>query len=142
VTTWTLTYASRPWTVNSEHQAGTGRRHLGHIQVRRKLVAEWRDAFAKLALAQQIPPLGRIVVTVQQHCRDRRMPDPGACYPAVKAALDGLVDAGVIPNDTGAEVLSIEMLAPVVTKGVDALELIIAPAEISVPIVGTDRMAS
>jgi hypothetical protein len=39
--------------------------------------------------------------------------DTGACYPAVKAAIDGLVDAGVLPGDTGTHVPSITFLAPI-----------------------------
>lgn len=55
--------------------------------------------------------------------------DTGACFPAVKAAIDGLVDAGVLPGDTGLHLSSITFLAPVrVGKDqVETLTLVVEP---------------
>jgi hypothetical protein len=47
--------------------------------------------------------------------------DVAACNPAVKAAIDGLVDAGIVPDDSPAYLRSVEFLAPM--KGRDALTL-------------------
>lgn len=95
---WTLHYPARPWLLNEE-RAG-GKRGVGGHQGRARLTREWRDAFSMRALQQKIPPLETIEVEVFPLCRDRRRSDVGNVFPAAKAAIDGLVDAGVIPNDT------------------------------------------
>lgn len=125
---WELTYHARPWTVNSERgRAGRkGQGTSGHWSKRAALVRAWREAFKDLAEDQQIPHLPRLHIVVQQFCPDRRMPDTGACYGAVKAAIDGLRDAGVIDDDTGEFVPSILMLAPELDKDIgNALRLTI-----------------
>ena len=53
-----------------------------------------------------------VVVTVQQTWADSGKPDPGAPMPEIKAWIDGVVDAGLIPDDTGEHVIKIEFLAP------------------------------
>ena len=89
---WELFYDKRPWTTNKE-------RNLHHHQ-RAKLVKEWRTAFKELALEAGIPALPKINVSVTPILPDRRVQDTAACNPAAKAAIDGIVDAGVIPDDT------------------------------------------
>lgn len=125
--TWTLAYPQRPWTVNSERGRG-GRnqssRSSGHWTDRAELTKEWRQAFWGLAKEQRIPALTSIGIFVQQVCRNRKRPDPGACYPAVKAAIDGLVDAGVIPDDGPDYVDFITFWAPEVGTA-DALVLVV-----------------
>lgn len=118
--TWTLTYGDRPWLLNAE-RAGGARGIGGHFG-RAELVATWRTAYAQLCLAEPVPPLQWIEVEAIQHCRDRRMPDIGACFPAVKAAIDGIVDAGVIPDDNP-EYLRGLTFRPPVCEGRDALVL-------------------
>ena len=44
------------------------------------------------------------------------MPDVAACYPTVKAAIDGLVDAGVVPDDGPFNVTRITFRAPQVAQ--------------------------
>lgn len=125
---WVLSYSQRPWTVNSERGRG-GTKNRGHWSQRAKLVKEWREAFYELAVEAQIPELGAIHVEALQICKPGVMPDTGACYLAVKAAIDGLVDAGVIPNDRGAEVPSIKMWAPEKSRPIgDCLRLLIIDA--------------
>jgi hypothetical protein len=112
---WTLTYPARPWTVNDERK-----RHWSDRATKTK---EWREAFGWLARKARIPRLPRVFVSVQVECRTAKsMPDPGACYPAVKAAVDGLVDAGVIAGDRAEQVAGLLLWAPVVT-GRDAVTL-------------------
>lgn len=62
--------------------------------------AQWRRDFMFLAKQAKIPRCHWIRVVVHQYCTTERMPDPGNIFPAVKAAIDGLVDAKVIPKDT------------------------------------------
>jgi crossover junction endodeoxyribonuclease RusA len=117
---WTLEYEARPWLHNAERSGGT--RGIGGHRGRAAKVREWRDAYANLCLIERVPPLVSIRVVARQVCRDRRRADPGNIYPAVKAAVEGLVDADVIPDDTDLYVAAVE-LAPAVIAGYDALRL-------------------
>lgn len=100
-----FTYRARPWTMNRE------RRGSEHWTATRARTAEWRRAFWALG-RQQRRRFDRAKITVEVMMR-HPVADTGACYPAVKAAIDGLVDAGVLPGDTGAHVPSITFLAPI-----------------------------
>ena len=126
-----LTYEVRPWTVNAERSGGgrgivayndKGGEVRGH-RARALLTEEWRSAFFFLANNEKLPKdLPEIRVTAIQETRDRRMPDIGACYPAVKAAIDGLVDYALIADDDGDHLVLLAFEPPRVT-GRDALSL-------------------
>lgn len=110
---YTLRHERRPWSLNVERQ--------GNRWKRAELVKDWRYAFA--CLATNVPRLTHISVTVLPELKNRSgEPDTGACIGAAKAAIDGLVDAGVIPEDGPKYVRRLTFLAPVVT-GTDALVL-------------------
>lgn len=115
-----LTYRDRPWLLNAE-RAG-GQRGVGGHHGRARLVRTWRRAFADECLAQRVPALQWLTVEVSQICRDKRMPDIAACVPAVKAGIDGIVDAGVIPDDN-AMFLRALTFKPPTCAGYDALVL-------------------
>ena len=115
--TWTFEFPARPWTTNFER--GKNRWE------RARLTKEWRTGFAWLASEQRVPRLEWCVITAQPWLGNRRgLQDTGACHPAVKAAVDGLVDAGLLLDDTPDIVRTITYLAPMV--GRDALVLTIA----------------
>lgn len=82
----------------------------------------WREAFAQLCQIERVPPLKWVTVEVAHLCKDRRLPDIGAAFPAVKAGIDGIVDAGVIPDDN-AEFLHALTFTPPFAVGYDALVL-------------------
>jgi len=113
-TSWQLVHLARPGTLNAERAS--------HWSKRATSTAEWRASFWLLAREQKVPHLERISIDVHVESRTRRLPDPGACWPAVKAGVDGLVDAHVLDDDTGAHVAWIRMFAPACT-GRDALTL-------------------
>lgn len=119
------TYRARPWTLNAE------RRGSNHWSQTRTKTAEWRQAFWGLGLEKRIR-YSSVDITVEVQMR-HPVADTGACFPAVKAAIDGLVDAGVLPGDTGQFVRSIRFVAPIrATKDqVEALTLILEPVEIA-----------
>jgi hypothetical protein len=76
-----------------------------------------------LARQHKVPRLGRAVVTVTPLHRDRRSPqDAAACAPEAKAAIDGLVDAQVLPDDN-ADHLALVVFTPPDVCGVDGLRL-------------------
>lgn len=114
---WVLEYQARPLTLNAER--------AGHWRAHRAATAEWREAFAWLARAQHLPRLCRIQVTATPVLADRRGQDVGACFPSVKAAIDGLVDAGVVPDDTPAHVARLIFEAPVLGARVNSLRLVV-----------------
>lgn len=116
---WLLEHQARPLTLNAERAA--------HWRQHRATTAEWREAFAWLARAKHVPRLDRIQVTVTPVLADRRSQDVGACFPSVKAAIDGLVDAGVIPDDTPAHMARLTFEAPVLGARLNALRLLIEP---------------
>ncbi len=115
--TWELIHYARPMTINSERRAS------GHWATRAKMTKEWREAFFILAKAAKIPKLQWIEVEVDHVNRDGRLSDPVACLPSLKAGLDGVVDSGIIPNDTGKYVKKVTFLAPRMVKGEDSLTL-------------------
>lgn len=100
---WTLTHYDDILTVNKERTV--------HWSARASVVKVWREAFAWLALSSKLPTNGSVgachIDAVPLTGRSRGRQDVGACLPVVKAAVDGLVDAGVWPDDTPAHVLSI-----------------------------------
>lgn len=98
-----------------------------HRMERANKIKLWRQDFYVQATVDGIPDMPPCRVRAIQHCKTHRsLPDVGACYEVVKAAIDGLVDAGVWPDDDHRWVLSIEMVVPVV-DGVDSLELQLHP---------------
>lgn len=111
-----IEHPERPWTTNFER--GT------HRWERARLTKAWREAFCYYAANERLPKLRSCEIVAEPWLANRRgMQDTGACHPAVKAAIDGLVDAGILVDDTPDIVTSITYRAPQV--GRDALILIV-----------------
>lgn len=90
---WEMTDVCKMWTANAE-------RRMHHME-RARQVREARDRWFWLAKEAQVPHLGRVRIRATPLKTNRRsIPDVAACYPVVKAAIDGLVDAGVVEDDT------------------------------------------
>lgn len=113
-----MRYDARPWTANSARSAR-------HWSVNAKRTAEWRQAWRLLATG--VGPLGPCRVVVTPYLARGPQQDLGACFPAAKAAIDGLVDAGVWPDDTPEWVTRLEFRPPVMGQG-DGLEIRLEPA--------------
>lgn len=120
---WELRYEARPWSLNQERS--------WHYHKRAKLVKEWRDAFCVLAENAGIPHLDGIRVTATPFLRGRQQ-DIGNCFPAAKAAVDGLVDAGVITDDTPEFFHALAFRHPVHSK-VDSLVILVEEVECTSP---------
>jgi crossover junction endodeoxyribonuclease RusA len=60
-------------------------------------------------LSGNIPRLDKVKLRWLYFPPDNRKRDTGNLYPSFKAALDGLVDSGVLDDDNDKHVLSIEM---------------------------------
>lgn len=75
-----------------------------HHQQRAKLVRPLRDAFR--ALAVDVAPLtGPVIVTGRFQWADKRVRDTSNWLPTLKAAVDGITDAGVLAKDDDTTVL-------------------------------------
>lgn len=94
-----------------------------HYHQRSKLVKEWREHFCKEALNAKIPMLDQIAIEVRVKSRINNLPDTGACFCAQKAAVDGLIDAGVIVDDAPEWVKWITFFPVTYEKGVDELSI-------------------
>ena len=116
--TWTIEDSVRPWTANTER--------TWHYQKRAKVVKETRERWFLLAKQAGVPRLKKIKVAVIPLAKDRRWkPDVAACYPTVKSAIDGLVDAQVIPDDNPTHLESITFFS-VNVCGREGMRLIIS----------------
>lgn len=112
---WMLTYAQKPITVNAERK--------GNRWDRATHTKEWREAFTWIARKERIPKMKWVKVTVQPYQKRGRLQDVAACLPSAKAAIDGLVDAGILPDDSGEYVRMVTFLPCV--RGEDQLTLIV-----------------
>lgn len=90
---WILIYdGERPWTVNAERKM--------HYHTRAKKVRVYREAFYYLAADAGLPQLESMCIEATPVLGDNRLQDTAACNGAVKAAIDGLVDFGIVPDDS------------------------------------------
>lgn len=64
------------------------------------LTKEWRNAAHLYARAGKLPQLGKAHITATLRFRDRRRRDPHNYYPTLKACIDGLIDYGLLPDDS------------------------------------------
>ena len=90
---WTLHLPALPYVTSNTR---------GHWSDRAACNAEWRKATGQIAGQQlRIPPCRRIRVELIYWPPDRRRRDPDNLVTGVlKPIVDGLVDVGVIPDDT------------------------------------------
>ena len=113
ITTYTLAIPGRPISINKPMHW-------------RRWAAEtlyWRTTAEKVARTSKIPPLPRVKITACPWLKGRREQDVGACVRGVKGAIDGLVDAGILADDTPEYVLSLEFLPAALQAETDELVL-------------------
>lgn len=113
----------RPFTTNATRNM--------HPHALAKNVKAWRGAFTLLAHMAALPHLERIAIEITPLHKDRRSPqDVAACAPAAKAAIDGLVDAGVIDDDDPTHLSSVLFHQREVC-GVDGLRVVVIDLEVA-----------
>jgi hypothetical protein len=91
--TWTFTIHGRAWSANHDHEIG----RWGVTEQR----AQWKKSAFYLAKHTKIPPLRSARLNLKIHLRNGRRADPQN-YPSgssLKGLIDGLVAAGVVPDD-------------------------------------------
>lgn len=116
--TWTIEdHGARPLTTN---------RVMGlHRQQWASITRDERRKWWALAKQAKVPALEQASITVTPLHKDRRSPqDVGACAAAAKACIDGLVDAGVLPDDSPAHLVRLTFLPPDVC-GLDGIRLLV-----------------
>lgn len=72
-----------------------------HWTVKARVVEELRNASMILARAAKIPKCQKVRVTLIYEPRDQRRRDPLNLVATLKPVQDGIVDAKVVPDDTG-----------------------------------------
>lgn len=97
---WT---GERPWSLNDER--------AGHWRARAERTKRWRHAFAILARAEGRELELEVPVVIEATPLGVRG-DAGNHLPAVKAAVDGLVDAGWLADDSPRYVAALLLRAP------------------------------
>jgi hypothetical protein len=105
--TWTIWIPGRPVTQNSIYSRPRWTRSDAVAQVRKDAAILWRLSGIPRPLDG---PLSIEAFPVYRNLAS--WPDTGACFPAVKAAIDSLVDIGVIPDDDPVNVVRLSMAAP------------------------------
>jgi hypothetical protein len=127
----TLRYDERPWTANAARSAS-------HWTVVARKTAKWRSAWRAIGIANHVIDIGPCIITATPYLRDGRgRQDVAACFPAVKAAIDGLCDAGAWEDDDPRNVVELRFEPPVRGQG-DGLELRIEP--VTTPALGGPRI--
>lgn len=92
--TWLLRFEKmRPLTINKEREYP--------YQKRNQIVQEWRTAAYWAAVNLRLPAFAWVEIEAKPVLPNRQhVQDLGNCLPSVKAVVDGLVDYGMIPDDT------------------------------------------
>lgn len=111
----------RPPTLNSE-RSGHWRTHRESTKVYR-FEAALRVRAARV-LGQWHDPFAMTKVDVWSYYAKGRIPDTGACMPAVKAIIDGAVDGGLLTDDTPDIVRHVAFWAPTRNSAVGDLLLV------------------
>lgn len=114
-----MTDSPRTWTIALP--AGTRLLNANerlHWATKARITRQLRDTTCWLARQQKIPALLCARIIAEYRPVDRRRRDPANLYPAVKAAVDGLVDAGVLPDDDARHLVGPDMrLGEVIARG-------------------------
>lgn len=104
---------------------------------RADLTKFWRTLACARANEAGIPHLDNAYIVAELRFADNRRRDPANWAPTAKAAVDGLVDAGVFDDDNAKYVTGPDMrLGPVVARGFQSMHLLIYPTEKPVKITG------
>src|SRR5215831_3361086 len=100
--TWTLELGGADLLSANDRDGNWGRRHRSTRQLRGDAILAARAA--------ELPRLerARIVAVIRPPAEPRRM-DPANLYPTVKAYVDGLVKAGLLPDDNGWRLIGPDM---------------------------------
>ncbi len=107
----TIAIEGRPPLLNAERSK--------HWRQHRETTRTYRTAAAiQLGKEGRKGTMGMVKVDVWSTYDNRVLPDTAACLPAVKAVIDGAVDAGLLTNDTPNIVKHVAFWAPITDTGI------------------------
>lgn len=98
----------RPTSLNQERNQ--------HFRKRVEDTKWWREGFCWAAIEAGMPHLEAAEVIVQPILNTRNWQDTAACFPSAKAAIDGLIDANVLDDDTPDILPTITFKRPILGK--------------------------
>lgn len=84
----------------------------GHWSKRKKVADEWHDAVWAVMREKKIKPITDFPISVTYRFYMKRLLDPSNTITAPKLIEDGLVKAGIIPDDTARYIGRIVLDAP------------------------------
>lgn len=84
-------------------------RKQGHWTKFYSVIRTWRSTACLLAKEAHIPQQQFVKIRAVYYAPDNRRRDTSNIFPTVKAVIDGIVDAGVLPDDSDKYVKSVEM---------------------------------
>lgn len=87
------------WTLELPFTAPLSLNHRMNWAVKAKATKPWREAACVLAKAANIPACNRVSIELFYTPRDARIRDPLNLVASLKPIEDGIVDAGVLPDD-------------------------------------------
>ena len=87
------------------------------------MTAQVRESAVWLVKQAGIPACARVRVRLVWMVSDKRRRDPSNVMPTQKAVVDGLVDAGVVPDDTPEFVVEDMPVLALVEKGYEGVLL-------------------
>lgn len=102
--------STRQWTVQVTAPApflNTNERLHGRAAAR--IVKAWRDATNVYARQAKLPALSRARIRADIHWPTRRRRDAHNYMNTIKAMIDGLIDHGLLPDDSDQHLLSVEI---------------------------------
>jgi len=100
----TMFVEGKLWTLNSERSE--------HHMVHRRRTKAWREVAGFTALAAKIPRLDWCTVHAVPYQPRGVLADAGSHFPTLKATIDGMVDAGLLEDDSPEFVRAVTMMAP------------------------------
>ena len=87
-----------------------------HYRVRAKKKEEWSKIVYKAVKEFDIKVVIKVVVTFEFYFPDKRRRDPDNYAFSAKFILDGLVDAGILPDDSFDEIVELRFVKGGVSK--------------------------
>ena len=99
-----------------------------HYRQKAVLTRQIRESAYWVAKAANIAPVKPSAVLTVWYPPDRRRRDAGSCAPTTKAAIDGLVDAGVWPDDNPTHVIEERYRIGPIDRDNPRIELHLIPA--------------
>ncbi|MFC7330781.1 hypothetical protein [Marinactinospora rubrisoli] len=82
-----------------------------HWAVRARRTKVIRETAALVTWSKRLAPMSKVAITAVIHPKTSRRFDPHNLQPTVKAAIDGLVDAGLVADDDSSRVVSVAFIA-------------------------------